>query len=175
MILFILFGLFGVIILLSMKRPLIGMLGDDNKFVHKLKSAIWFQNYWLGGLFLFLLNAALFLSTAFILYLFTYIIIPFFHLFVMIFAVFASFYLWMIINKAWQGTNRNRLKMAAIGSSFYSILTLLFAYQLVTLEPLYPGDDPFMRALGLYIGIIVTVVAFLSSFIITGFTNRKAL
>lgn len=65
--------------------------------------------------------------------------------------------------------------MAAIGSSFYSILTLLFAYQLVTLEPLYPGDDPFMRALGLYIGIIVTVVAFLSSFIITGFTNRKAL
>ena len=151
------------------------MMGDHNKFVHKLQNAVWFQNFRLAGLLLFLLNGALFLLTALILYLFTYLFIPFVHLFIMIFAVLASFYLWIIFNKAWQGSNRERLKVGAIGSSFYGILGLLFIYWLMTLKPLYPGDDSFMRAFGLYAGILVTTVAFFSSFIITGFTNRKEL
>ena len=91
----------------------------------------------------------------------------------MFFAVIGSLFLWIIINKGWQGTKRNRLKMGAVGSSFYIILSLLFFYMLVTLKPSYPGEDTFMRAIGLNLGIAVTTVAFISCFVLTGFSNKK--
>ena len=91
----------------------------------------------------------------------------------MILAVIGSIFLWIIVNKTWQGTRRNRLKMAAVGSSFYMILSLILIYMLVTLEPAYPGDDPFMRAIGFFMGIVVTIVAFISCFIFIGISNKK--
>jgi hypothetical protein len=174
LILFLLIGLLGLFLIIFIKRPIIEIIGENNKLVHKLKNAMWFQNHWLSGIFLFVMNAVLFFSTGLMLYVLTYYLIPFIHLLVMIFAVIGSIFLWMIINKAWQSTNRNRLKMATVGSSFYVISSFLFIYWLVTLKPSYPGEDTFMRAIGLVLGVIVTTVAFISCFVITGYSNKKS-
>lgn len=171
---FLLIGLLGVVFILLFIKPLIRKIGDNYKLINKLKNAMWFQNHWLSGIFLFFMNASLFFLTALVLYLTSYFLIPYIHLLIMISAVIGSIFLWMIINKAWQGTNRNRLKMGTIGSSFYAILSITFIYWLVKLEPSYPGEDIFMKAIGLDIAIIVTTVAFVTCFIITGFSNRKA-
>ena len=171
--LFLFIGLIGVFFVTFLKKPLINLLGEYNILIFKLNDAGWFQNYWLAGIFLFITNAILFFSTALIIYLLTYFLIPYVHLLVMILAVIGSIFLWIIINKTWQGTRRNRLKMAAVGSSFYMILSIILTYMLVTLEPAYPGDDTFMREIGLFMGIVVTTVAFISCFIFTGFSNKK--
>lgn len=158
LVLFLFLGLLGVFFIIFIKRPLIEIIGENSTLIFKLKNAMWFQNHWLSGIFLFAMNAVLFFSTALLLYVLTYFLIPFVHLFVMIFAIIGSLFLWIIINKAWRGTKRNRLKMGAVGSSFYIILSLIFIYMLVTLKPSYPGEDTFMGAIGLVLGIVVTIV-----------------
>ncbi|WP_391209563.1 hypothetical protein [Psychrobacillus sp. L4] len=174
LILILLIGPLGVFLLLFIKRPLVEILGENNKLVFKLKNAIWFQNHWFSGIFLFIMNAVLFFSTVLMLYILAYFSIPFIHLLVMIFAVIGSILLWIIINKASLSTKKNRWKMATVGSSFYIILTLMFIYWLVTLKPSYPDEDTFMKAIGLVLGVIVTMVAFISCFVITGYPNKKA-
>lgn len=171
--LLIFIGLFGAFFITFLKSSLINLFGENNILLFKLKNAGWFQNYWLAGIFLFFINATLFFSTALLLYAMTYFIIPYVHLLIMTLAVIVSIFLWIIINKAWQGTRKNRLKMGAVGSSFYMILSLMLIYLLVTLEPFYPGEDTFMRAIGLVMGIVVTTVAFISCLIFTGFSNKK--
>ncbi|XZF74967.1 hypothetical protein ACSBO6_15310 [Bacillus sp. AL-1R] len=150
------------------------MLDDHNKLVFKLQSASWFQNHLMSGIFLFIMNAMLFFTTCLVLYfyLLTDLQIPYLHLLVMVLAVFASFFLWIIVSKAWQGTNVNRIKMSIIGSSFYVFLSILFLYWRLTLEA-YPGEDLFMRDLGLMLGLIVSIVAFLSCLITTGFGYKR--
>lgn len=140
--LFIFIGLFGAFFITFLKSSLINLFGENNILLFKLKNAGWFQNYWLAGIMLFITNAILFFSTALLIYLLSYFLIPYVHLLVMILAVIGSIFLWIIINKTWQGTRKNRLKMATVGSSFYMILSLILIYMLVTLEPAYPGDDP---------------------------------
>ena len=81
--------------------------------------------------------------------------------------------MWVIIHKAWQGTNRNRLKVGAIGSSFYVLLAMVFMYWTWTLEPSYPGEDTFMKGLGLMVGVFIATVAGVSCFIFTGFSKKK--
>ncbi|WP_237658385.1 hypothetical protein [Ureibacillus xyleni] len=98
--------------------------------------------------------------------------IPFVHLFVMMLAVVVSIVFWMSVNKAWLNSNKNRIKMAAIGSSFYLLLTFLFLYLYVTIKPFYPGEDTFMRALGISLAMIVTFVAWICCFVITGFAAK---
>ena len=166
-------GLLGVFFILLSKRRFIALLGENNKCVHRLKNTKWFQNYWLSGLFLFVMNAVLFFLTGIVIRLTGYFFIPYVHLIIMIAAVITSLYLWMVINRAWQGAYRDRLKMGTIGSSFYGALSLLFMYWLGTLEPSYPGEDTFMQAIGLMLGMIVTTVAFITCFIVTGYTERK--
>lgn len=61
----------------------------------------------------------------------------------------------------------------ALGSSFYMLLTLVLVYWLVTLKPSLPGDDPFMKAVGLVIAIIVTAVAGMTCFTITGLSIKE--
>lgn len=175
LILFLFIGLLGVFFIIFNKSRIIEIIGDNNTLIHKLENAMWFQNHWLSGIFLFLMNAGLFLLTALFLYGLTYFFIPFVHFLVMFFAVIGSLFLWVIINKSWQGTKRNRLKMAAIGSSFYIILSLLFLYMLMTIKPFYPGEDTFMREIGLNMGLVVTTVAFISCFVFTGYSNKKDL
>ena len=174
MSLFILIGILGIILVLLLKRPLIDSIAKDNKVVEKLQNADWFQKPWLSGIFLFGLNAALFFSTVLLLYLLMFLLIPFIHLFVMLLAVMTSIYVWICIQKAWKGTRGNRLKMSAVGSSFYLFLTILFVVWLLKLKPPYPGEDTFMGAIGLVFAIIVTSVAFVTCFIFTGFSKKKA-
>lgn len=173
MSLLILIGLLGMALVLFFRRPIIDMCNQDNKLIQKLKNTSWFQNHWLSGTFLFMMNAVLFFSTVVVLYGLTYINIPYVHLLIMFLAVIGSIFLWIIMNKVWQGTNRNRLKMAAIGSSFYVFLSLLFIYMLVTLQPSYPGEDTFMKGIGILFDLIVVTVAFISCFIFTGFSKKK--
>ncbi|MFJ7738357.1 hypothetical protein ACIQ2D_18740 [Lysinibacillus sp. NPDC097287] len=174
LILLLLMGLFGVFLMVLSKRSIIDMLSENNKVVHKLKNAVWFQNHWYAGMFLFVMNATLFLSTGLILYILIYISIPFIHWLVIILATIGSFFVWVIIHKAWQSTNRSRVKMGAIGSSFYVLLSMVFMYWSWTLEPSYPDEDTFMKGLVLMIGVLIATIAGVSCFIFTGLSNKKA-
>ncbi|MDR9855153.1 hypothetical protein RJP21_16165 [Paenibacillus sp. VCA1] len=169
----LLIGLLGMFLVILFKRPIANLLGNDNPLVHRLKNAIWFQNHWKSGIFLFVMNAALFFSTCLMLYVLTYFFIPFVHFVVMFLAVTGSIILWLFINRAWEGTTKNRLKMGALGSSFYLFMAALFVCWLVTLKPSYPGDDPFMAAIGLMFAIIVVTIAFITCFVMTGFSIKK--
>ncbi|WML37956.1 hypothetical protein RCG19_11920 [Neobacillus sp. OS1-2] len=169
----LLIGLVGVILVIFFKNSIIGTFGDNNKLVRKLRSTKWFQNHFVTGIFLFVMNGVLFFSTCLVLYISTYFMIPYIHLLVMFLAVAGSIFLWILINKAWHGSSRNRLKMAVLGSSFYIVLTIIFIYMFVTLKPSYQGEDIFMRAFGIVFAIIVTTVAFITCLVITGFSKRK--
>ncbi len=171
--LFLLFVFIVVSIILFSKYKVSSKLGENNKLVFKLKNTSWFQNHLMSGIFLFIMNATLFFTSCLLIYLLTYLLIPFLHLLVMVLAVFGSFILWMIVNKAWQGSNANRIKMSILGSSFYILLSILFLFWLLNLEPSYPGEDLFMRSLGLMIGLVVSIVAFLSCLITTGFSFKR--
>lgn len=175
MILFFLVGVIGVIIALLFKRSLLNMIPDDHSWVIKLRNRQWFSNYWLAGAFLFCLNGVLFFGTLLILYALIYLFIPFFHLLVMLFAVIGSILFWLIIHKAWCGIKQNRWKLGVIGSGFYLILTSVFVYMYATLEPTYPGEDMFMKGMGLFLAIIVTTVACITCFVITGFSHKSQL
>jgi len=166
-------GLLGVLFVIVFKRPILGNLGRNNKWVHKLKNVKWFQNHWLAGLFLFVMNAVLFLLTGIVLRILGYFVIPYVHLLIMFLAVIGSIYLWGLIHNAWEGSKRNRMKLGALGSSFYMLLTFTFVYWFVTLKPSYPGEDTFMRAISLLFAIIVAAVAFITCFIMTGFSKKK--
>ncbi|MFF2874991.1 hypothetical protein ACFVR2_01585 [Gottfriedia sp. NPDC057991] len=173
MTLFLLFVFIVVSIILFKRDKVAFMLSENNKLIFKLKNTSWFQNHLMSGIFLFIVNATLFFSTCLIIYLLTYLLIPFLHLLVMILAIFGSFFLWIIVNKAWQGTNANRIKMSILGSSFYILLSILFLYWLLNLESSYPGEDLFMRSIGLMFGLMVSIVAFLSCLITTGFSFKS--
>jgi hypothetical protein len=121
------------------------------------------------------MNALLFFFTMLLLYGIQFMFIPFLHVIVMVLAVAISLYLWQVINLSWQGEARHRLKVGAIGSSFYFFLTIFFIYQYITIEPMYPGEDPFMRAIGFMLAIFVTAVACLTCFYLTGFAKREVI
>ena len=91
----------------------------------------------------------------------------------MLLAVIGSIFLWVIVNKSWQGTKRNRLKMAAAGSSFYLFLSIAFLYMFVTLQPSYPGEDVFMKGVGILFALIVAAVAFITCYVFTGFSKKE--
>ncbi len=138
-----------------------------------LREAKWFQNHWLGGLFLFLVNTFLFSAVLFAVYLLGLLNIPLVHIIIMLSGVLVSFFAWVQINQAWQGRKQNRLKMGFTGSSFYLLLTAAFVYGLLTLQPSYPGEDTFMAAIGLIFGLIVTCFAFAACLTYTAFEQRN--
>ncbi|PGT84486.1 hypothetical protein COD11_11155 [Bacillus sp. AFS040349] len=162
-----------ILFILFFKESIIILFEKNQKKMDFLKRTNWFRNPWLSGLFLFFINAFLFFITGVILYTLTFFMIPFVHLFVMVFAVIVSVFVWCMINYTWEGTKLRRLKMGAVGSSFYLILTIVFLYFFITLKPDYPGEDTFMRAVGIIMAMIVTSVAFLTCFIMTGFSKRE--
>ena len=103
-------GLLGVFFILLSKRRFIALLGENNKCVHRLKHTKWFQNHWLAGVFLFVMNAVLFFLTGIVIRLTGYFSIPYVHLIIMIAAVIASLYLWMVINKSLAGYEQRSVK-----------------------------------------------------------------
>ncbi|GGB34250.1 hypothetical protein GCM10011409_09620 [Lentibacillus populi] len=168
----LLIGLIIMLIIIFFKALIIDMFGNKNKFVKKLKNAKWFQKTWTAGMFLFALNAVLFFFTCLLLYVLTFLPIPYIHWVIMLFAVISSVFSWIVVNKAWQGTKKNRLKLGFIGSSFYLILTIVFIYGFMSLKPAYPGEDTFMSAIGLVFAIIVTAIAFIACLVYTGFSGK---
>ncbi|KMY54128.1 membrane protein [Bacillus sp. FJAT-27231] len=173
MSLLLVIGFFGVLLAILLKGSTVSMVDENNKLVYRLKNAMWFQNHWLSGVFLFIMNGCLFFSSCLALYVLMHFLIPFVHLIVMFVAVIVSIYLWALMNKSWEGTKRNRLKMAAVGSGFYLVLTFIFVYWLATLTPSYPEEDTFMRAIGLFFAIIVASVASIACFVVTGFSKKE--
>lgn len=88
-------------------------------------------------------------------------------------AVIGSLVTWIILLHAWTGDKKGRILRGFIGSSFYLLLTIVFTYMIVTLEPQFPGDDTFMAFIGLVMAITVTLVAFITCFLFTGWFERK--
>lgn len=162
-----------MLVIIFFKNPILSQLGKGNPFVHLLKKTPWFQSHWRAGILLFFMNTALFSTTILALYIVGYFVIPYVHLIFMVLAVCTSIYLWVSVNKAWQGSKGDRLKLATIGSSFYMGLTVLFTFLYITLEPSYQGEDIFMQAMGLFLAIIVTTTAWITCFFITGFYQQN--
>ncbi|MBM4764597.1 hypothetical protein [Bacillus sp. B15-48] len=173
MTLYLFVGFIVVLILLLNRNLVLKLISSDSILVRKLSGANWFQNPWKSGEFLFVLNALLFSSALLLIFGAGFLLIPFLHLFVMIAAVLSSLYLWIVIHKSWRGEWKERLLQGLIGSSFYLVLTLLFTYMIFNIEPDTPYDDNFMQFIGLFIGIFVTLVAFITCFCITGFSSKK--
>ncbi|MEH7224156.1 hypothetical protein V7112_10130 [Bacillus sp. JJ1566] len=173
MTLFLLVGILLIIIVGINRNKLMNFSGPNNRLVKKLSGYEWFQNPLLSGLFLFVLNALLFGTTFLILYGLDFLLIPYIHLFIMVGAVIVSLVAWIIILNAWKGDKKGRILRGFIGSSFYLILTCVFGYMMVTLEPQFPGDDTFMAFIGLVMAITVTATAFITCFLFTGLFERK--
>ena len=169
MIIFFFVGLIAAFFVLFFRAAIVGSISENNIFVKWLQRSKWFQNRILAGGILFLMNGVLFMSTVGILYGLMIFFIPYVHFIVMIAAVVMSIWLWSIVHKAWKGSNKGRIVVASVGSSFYFVLTVLFVYMYVQIEPYYPGEDTFMRALGLSLASVVTAVACITCFVITGF------
>ncbi|TYR81481.1 hypothetical protein FZC66_06460 [Priestia megaterium] len=168
----LLLGLIVIAVLIIFNNKLFGRVKYNNKIVQTLHTQQWFQNHWLSGLFLFGINVFLFGATALLLYLLTLIEIPFIHILIMMGAVVVSILVWVSISESWNGTRRNRLKMGFLGSSFYLFLSLLCMYRWITLKPSYPGEGPFMAALGFLFGFVVSSVAFITCFAFTAFSRK---
>jgi hypothetical protein len=168
-------GIFGVVLWSLLAHSKLGEMRKINQLANTLKSKKLFHHYWATGILSFFMNALLIFFTMLVLYGIQLLFIPFIHVIVMVLAVGLSLFFWQLINLTWQGKARDRLKVGMIGSSFYFFLTLFFIYKNVTIESMYPGDDPFMRAIGFMLGMMVTSIAFLTCFFITGFARRKVI
>lgn len=175
MTLVLLVGFIFIVILFLNRNKFKHLIGSNNSLVNRLSALTWFQNPWLSGLFLFLVNATFFGLTLIILYGISMMTIPFVHLIIMAGAVIVSIYAWLIIHSAWNGSKKNRLISSLLGSSFYLILTIIFLCWIVTLEPQFPGADTFMAFIGLVMGIFVTTVAFIVCLYITGIMRKRVL
>ncbi|RXT07112.1 hypothetical protein [Ammoniphilus sp. CFH 90114] len=173
MTLFLLLGLVGVFVIIMLRKAIVLMQGNNNKLVRMLQHTKWYQQHWFGGGFLFIVNVVLFTGVGLVLHLITQLSIPFIHLLIMIGAVITSIVLWVSMNRGWQGSKKNRLKMGFLGSSFYMVLALYIVYKLITLEPSFPGDDTFMAFIGLLFGLIVAIVAFITCMIFTGLSYQN--
>ncbi|QCR31316.1 hypothetical protein [Lysinibacillus sp. SGAir0095] len=174
MIIFLLTGgMIGVLFILFFRSAIAESISGNNVLVKRLQKLQGFQKSYLAGFMLFLVNAILFMGCLLILYGLTLVFIPYVHFIVMIIGIVLSIWFWMEFNIAWIGSKKGRIILASIGSSFYFGLTILFVYMYVGIEPYYPGEDTFMRALGLALASIVTAVACITCFVITGFSNRN--
>ncbi len=171
---FLLLGIIGVAFLLILykRKPALEGSAANRKMVHLLSQAPWFQSHWRAGLFLFVTNALLFAATLLILYSLLFLNIPYIHLLIMFLAAAFSIRLWLDIKLAWRGAAKERLKAGLIGSSFYLIIFVIFLYQFASAEPEFPGDDPFMRAIGFFFGMIVAATAAISCVAAIGFSSK---
>ncbi|OAB33494.1 hypothetical protein PMSM_15845 [Paenibacillus macquariensis subsp. macquariensis] len=173
MTLILLMGILVILVVKFNKKPITKIVRNDNKMVQRLRITKWYQNHWLGGVFLFVVNSVLFSSTLFGIYLAIYFSMSFLLLLVILFGVIGSIYSWLILNNAWQGSKGNRVKMGLVGSGFYALLALILVYLWLTLKPTYPGEDTFMGGIGILFGIIATMVAFSTCFVVTSYSKNE--
>ncbi|TMU85181.1 hypothetical protein FGG79_14985 [Bacillus sp. BHET2] len=139
------------------------------KWITSLNKYRWFQNSWMIGVFLFGMNLLLFGTTALILYAITFMTIPYIHLVIMVTAPVASILVWQSIVYTREWMKGERLKAGMVGSSFYLFFFLFILYKWVTYVPQYPGEDGFMAAIGFFLGLLVTGMAFVICFLMIVF------
>jgi hypothetical protein len=161
---FLFLGVIAIALLLILfkKNPALEGSAANRMMVNLLSHASWFQSHWKAGLFLFISNALLLSATLLILYSLLFINIPYIHLVIMFLATAFSIRLWLNMKLAWKGAEKGRLKVGLIGSSFYLFLFIFFFYQFAAAESEFPGDDPFMPAIGFLFGMIVAATAGIS-------------
>ena len=155
---FFLAGMVLVLVMIVFSRT----LWVPSGMVERLSKKKWFQNHWLSGGYLFGINALYFGATMFLLYL------------LMFLATIVSILTWSAVSAAWTGSFKNRLKMALTGSSFYLIVAFIMVIEWLSVKPLYPHEDTFMRALGWMLGFFVSAVAFSVCFIFTAFLGKRS-
>lgn len=155
---FFLAGMVLVLVMIVFSRT----LWVPSGMVERLSKKKWFQNHWLSGGYLFGINALYFGATMFLLYL------------LMFLATIVSILTWSAVSAAWTGSFKNRLKMALTGSSFYLIVAFIMVIEWLSVKPLYPHEDTFMRALGWMLGFFVSAVAFSICFIFTAFLGKRS-
>lgn len=170
-LLLILGFLFVVLILLN-KQTFVNLLDTQTFLVEKLSNLKWFQNEWLSGIFIFLVNAILFSLAVLIIFLSSMLNIPYIHIVIMFGATIVSIYFWIAVHRAGNKQRRERLIMGSVGSSFYLFLLLGFIYMIATLEQATPENDPFMAFIGLVFASFVSFVAMITCFRLTGLSRR---
>lgn len=167
---FFLAGMVLVLVMIVFSRT----LWVPSGMVERLSKKKRFQNHWLSGGYLFGINALYFGATMFLLYLLMFTDIPYLHLVLMFLATIVSILTWSAVSAAWTGSFKNRLKMALTGSSFYLIVAFIMVIEWLSVKPLYPHEDTFMRALGWMLGFFVSAVAFSICFIFTAFLGKRS-
>jgi hypothetical protein len=116
-------------------------------------------NYWGAGALLFIANALLFALALFM----TFFIMLFDMTLVLIVCIPLSIYVWYLFSKNWQGSYKDKIKMAVIGSSFFVAFIGWVIWKYTTFEPAYPGDGLLMSWIGVPIALTGSVSALLVS------------
>jgi hypothetical protein len=171
---FLFIGIAGITFLLILfkKNPALEGSAANQRMANTLRNAPWFQSQWKAGLFLFFSNALLFFAALLGLYFLLFLNIPYVHLLIMFLATAISIHLWMVMKLAWAGSKKGRIQMSLIGSSFYLFVFIIFLYQYFSVQPEFPGDDPFMRAIGFFFGMIVSATASVVCIMTIGFSSK---
>jgi hypothetical protein len=146
-------GLILTVILLS-KQKAGSSAGFLTNISYKLKGSLLSQNFWLAGAALFAANTALF-GIAFVIMFF----LPMGTILGLLLCIPLSIFTWLFISEIWDGNDKDKIKMACVGNSFFLILIIWAIRYYITLEPAYPGDDLFMAWIGLIFSLILGVGA----------------
>ncbi|WP_261132136.1 hypothetical protein [Bacillus sp. Marseille-Q3570] len=168
-------GLIIIYLVIINRSNLYQAVPSQFKIIETVSKKQWFKNPWWSGLLLFLINAVYFGLTGLVLFLLLNLMIPYLHLIIMLTAIIISILTWMAISQAWEGKRSDRLIMSLVGSSFYGALAFYFLWGFLHVEPTYPGEDSFMRAIGWMMGLIVAGTAFITCFSFTTFSKRKGM
>ncbi|USB33376.1 hypothetical protein [Paenibacillus sp. YPG26] len=119
----------------------------------------WYQNPFLCGLFVSLVNLILFISVIGLSLLSVLLSLGFVWMLFPILGVVINIWFWIQVGMTWGDQNEGRIVTALIGGAFYWVVFLFFIYRYVTLTPQFEGDDTFMTAIGLFMGILISFIA----------------
>jgi hypothetical protein len=142
-------GMILTVILLTKQKDW-SSVGFITNISYKLKGSLLSQNFWLAGAALFSANTALF-GIAFVIMFF----LPMGTILGLLLCIPLSIFTWLFISEIWDGDDKDKIKMACVGNSFFLILMIWAIWYYITLEPAYPGDDLFMAWIGLVFSLIL--------------------
>jgi hypothetical protein len=157
MVIIVAAGIMFTIILLHKQRDL-EAAGFIKSIGCKVKGSSLSNNYWVAGAALFAANAALF-AIAFV----TLFFMPFGTTLGLVMCIPLSLFTWLIFSEIWEGSFKDKVRMACIGNTFFLLFMGWTIRHYITLEPDYPGDDMFMAWIGLVLSNVFTVGAMLVS------------
>ena len=163
----LLLGVVYVIIMLLIKNSILANINTKSNLSLKFQSTEWFQNPLYSGGFIFFMNAIYFSIALLLIFLSNMAGLHFLYFLIVFAVMFLSIWLWCLINVSWKGSISDRIKMASIGSSFYLFVGLFFLYKFMNLK-----FSPPSNGFGLLLGIIVSLIAFITCFLFTGLEKK---